>query len=86
MTIESNRFVAGVNRVDGELWHAASEGDEGELRRVDPRTGKALQTLGMPRGADVSGLESNGGDRLFCGGQKSGKVRVVRRPPSSVRR
>ena len=28
----------------------------------------------------VSGLESDGGDRFFCGGGKSGKVRAVRRP------
>jgi glutamine cyclotransferase len=79
-TIESKRFVTGVTWVDGELWHATSEGDESELRRVDPRTGEVLETLEMPRGANVSGLESDGGDRFFCGGQKSGKVRVVRRP------
>jgi hypothetical protein len=28
----------------------------------------------------VSGLESDGADRFFCGGGNSGKVRVVRRP------
>jgi hypothetical protein len=28
----------------------------------------------------VSGLESDGGDRFFCGGGRSGKVRAVRRP------
>jgi hypothetical protein len=33
----------------------------------------------MPRGAGISGPESGGGERFFCGGQKSGKVRVVRR-------
>jgi glutamine cyclotransferase len=79
-TIESNRFVTGVTWVDGELWHATSEGDESEIRRVDPRTGEVVETLEMPRGANISGLESDGGDRFFCGGQKSGKVRVVRRP------
>jgi glutamine cyclotransferase len=79
-TIESNRFVTGVTWVDGELWHATSEGDESELRRVEPRTGEVLESLEMPRGANVSGLESDGDDRFFCGGQKSGKVRVVRRP------
>ena len=79
-TIESNRFVTGVTWIDGELWHATWEGDESELRRVDPRTGEVLETLEMPRGAKVSGLESDGGDGFFCGGQKSGKVRVVRRP------
>jgi glutamine cyclotransferase len=78
--IESNRFVTGVTWVDGELWHATSEGDESELRRIEPRTGEVLESLDMPRGANVSGLESDGGDQFFCGGQKSGKVRVVRRP------
>jgi glutamine cyclotransferase len=79
-TIESNRFVTGVTWVDGELWHATWEGDESELRRVDPRTGTVLDSLAMPRGAGISGLESDGGDQFFCGGGRSGKVRVVRRP------
>lgn len=79
-TIESNRFVTGVTWVDGELWHATSEGDESELRRIDARTGEVQEMLEMPPGFNVSGLESDGKDRFFCGGQKSGKVRVVRRP------
>jgi glutamine cyclotransferase len=79
-TIESNRFVTGVTWVDGELWHATSEGEESELRRVDPQTGEVFEALEMPPGASISGLESDGGERFFCGGQKSGKVRVVRRP------
>jgi glutamine cyclotransferase len=79
-TIESNRFVTGVTWTDGELWHATLEGEESELRRVDPRTGEVLEKLEMPRGAGVSGLESDGGDQFFCGGGRSGKVRVVRRP------
>jgi glutamine cyclotransferase len=79
-TVESNRFVTGVTWVDGELWHATSEGEESEVRRIDPRTGDVIEALEMPRGANISGLESDGGDRFFCGGQKGGKVRVVRRP------
>jgi glutamine cyclotransferase len=79
-TIESNRFVTGVTWVDGELWHATSEGDESEIRRVDSQTGEVFEALEMPRGSNISGLESDGADRFFCGGQKSGKVRVVRRP------
>jgi glutamine cyclotransferase len=79
-TIESNRFVTGVTWIDGELWHATSEGDESELRRLDPQTGEVLERLEMPPGAGVSGLESDGGDQLFCGGGRSGKVRAVRRP------
>ncbi|MFL6933396.1 MAG: hypothetical protein ACJ8EJ_01970, partial [Xanthobacteraceae bacterium] len=51
-----------------------------ELRRVDPRTGEVLETLEMPAGAGVSGLESDGSDQFFCGGGSSGKVRAVRRP------
>jgi glutamine cyclotransferase len=79
-TIESNRFVTGVTWVDGELWHATWEGDESDLRRVDPRTGEVLERLEMPPGVNVSGLESDGGDQFFCGGGMSGKVRTVRRP------
>jgi glutamine cyclotransferase len=79
-TVESNRFVTGVTWVEGELWHATSEGDESDLRRVDPRTGEVLERIDMPHGIHVSGLESNGGDQFFCGGGKSGKVRTVRRP------
>jgi len=78
-TIESNRFVTGVTWIDGELWHGTWEGDVSELRRVDPRTGEVLETIEMPAGVSVSGLESDGGDRFFCGGGASGKVRTVRR-------
>ena len=79
-TIESNRFVTGVTWVDGELWHAIWEGDESELRRVDPQTGEVLERIEMPPGVGVSGLESDGHDQFFCGGGRSGKVRAVRRP------
>jgi glutamine cyclotransferase len=79
-TIESNRFVTGVTWVDGELWHGTWEGEESDLRRVDPRTGAVLETLEMPPGMVVSGLESDGADRFYAGGGRSGKVRAVRRP------
>jgi glutamine cyclotransferase len=79
-TIESNRVVTGVTWIDGELWHGTWEGNESDLRRVDPRTGEVLEKLEMPPGAGVSGLESDGGDQFFCGGGRSGKVRAVRRP------
>ena len=78
-TIESNRFVTGVTWVDGQLWHATQENDKSDLRRVDPGTGEVLERMEMPPGVLVSGLESDGGDRFFCGGGKSGKVRAVRR-------
>jgi glutamine cyclotransferase len=84
-TIESNRFVTGVSWVDGELWHGTWEGDESEVRRIDPATGEVLERLEMPPGAGVSGLESDGGERFYCGGGKSGKVRAVRRPKRPAR-
>jgi len=79
-TIESNRFVTGVTWVEGELWHGTWEGDASELRRIDPRTGGVVERLALPSGMGLSGLESDGGDRFYCGGGDSGKVRVVRRP------
>lgn len=77
-TIESKRVVTGVTWVDGELWHATWEGEEGDLLRIDPQTGDVLQELAMPSG--VSGLESDGGGCFFCGGGSSGKIKAVRRP------
>jgi len=79
-TIESNRFVTGVTWVDGELWHGTWEGEASELRRLDPATGEVLELLDLPPGVGVSGLEADGGDRFYCGGGSSGKVRAVRRP------
>jgi glutamine cyclotransferase len=79
-TIASNRFVTGVTWLDGELWHGTWEADQSELRRIDPQSGKVLEQIDMPRGVAVSGLESNGRDRFFCGGGNSGTVRAVRRP------
>jgi len=81
-TIESNRFVTGVTWVDGELWHGTWEGDESELRHVDPRDGTVLERLRMPEGTGISGLESDGAGLFWCGGGGSGKVRAVRRPRS----
>jgi glutamine cyclotransferase len=78
-TIESNRFVTGVTWLDGDLWHGTWEEDESELRRVNPQTGEVLESLKMPPDIGVSGLESNGKDRFYCGGGNSGKVRVVSR-------
>jgi outer membrane protein assembly factor BamB len=84
-TIESNRFVTGVTWVDGELWHGTWEGDESDIRRIDPESGSVLERLEMPRGTAVSGLESDGKELFYCGGGRSGKVRAVRRP-TRVRR
>ena len=79
-TIESNRFVTGVTWVDGELWHGTWEGDESDIRHIDPESGKVLVRLTMPEGVAVSGLESDGADLFYAGGGSSGKVRAVRRP------
>ncbi|RXZ37029.1 hypothetical protein D9O50_08565 [Oxalobacteraceae bacterium CAVE-383] len=79
-TIDSNRFVTGVTWVDGELWHGTWEGDESDIRRIDPVSGAVLERLEMPQGTAVSGLESDGADLFYCGGGSSGKVRAVRRP------
>ena len=84
-SIESDRFVTGVAWVEGELWHATWEGDESSLRHIDPKTGEVHETLTMPAGVGVSGLESNGDDVFFCGGGESGKIRAVERPKKKRR-
>jgi outer membrane protein assembly factor BamB len=81
-TIESDRFVTGVTWVDGELWHGTWQDEASDVRRIDRETGEVLERLEMPAGTGVSGLESDRGDRFFCGGGDSGKVRAVRRPSS----
>ena len=78
-TIQSNRFVTGVTWVDGELWHGTWEGDESDIRRINPESGAVLEQLQMPGGTGVSGLESDGAELFYCGGGASGKVRAVRR-------
>ncbi len=84
-TIESNRFVTGVTWVDGELWHGTWEGDESDIRRIDPESGVVLERLEMPHGTAVSGLESDGASLFYCGGGPTGKVRAVKRPKSARR-
>jgi len=79
-SIESNRFVTGVTWVDGELWHATWEGEQSDIRHIDPKTGEVLERLEMPDGVFVSGLESDGAGLFYAGGGGSGKVRAVRRP------
>ena len=83
-TLESDRFVTGVSWVDGELWHGTWEGDDSDLRRIDPDDGRVLERLELPAGVHVSGLESDGGDLFYCGGGRSGLVRAVRRPARSA--
>ena len=85
-TIESNRFVTGVTWVDGELWHGTWEGNDADIRHVDPDTGEVLTRLAMPEGVEISGLESDKGDLFYAGGGKSGRIRAVRRPRGRARR
>ena len=72
-----------VTWVDGELCPGTWEGDESDVRRVDPQTGEVLERLELPPGVGVSGLESDGGDRFFCGGrqERGGEGR----PPAQAR-
>jgi glutamine cyclotransferase len=79
-TIETARFVTGVTWIDGELWHGSWDDDGSDLRRLDSKTGEVLESIEMPPGIGVSGLESNGSDLFFCGGGSSGKLRAIRRP------
>lgn len=79
-TLESNRFVTGVTFVEGELWHGTWEGEESELRRLDPESGAVLESHALPAGTGITGLESDGADRFYCGGGSSGKVRALARP------
>lgn len=79
-TIEAIRFVTGVTWLGDELWHGTLEDGASELRRIDPKSGAVQERLEMPAGIGVTGLESDGRDRFFCGGGNSGKVRAVRRP------
>src|SRR5262245_25628504 len=79
-TIQSDRFVTGVSWVNGELWHATQEGEQSDLRHVDPETGAVLERLELPPGVAVSGLEADGAGVFYCGGSTSGKVRAVRKP------
>lgn len=85
-SIETNRFVTGVTWVDGELWHGTWEDDASEIRRIDPADGTVLQSLQMPPGTSVSGLESDGAGLFYAGGGSSGKVRAVRKPLARPRR
>src|SRR5918998_5173687 len=72
-TIESKRFVTGVTWVEGELWHGTWEGDESDLRRVDPRTGEGLERVQKPPRGGGSGVRCPGGGQVFFGGGRRGE-------------
>jgi glutamine cyclotransferase len=79
-TFECSRMVTGVTWIDGELWHGTWDADGSDLRRLDPQSGEVLDVIGMPDGIGVSGLDTDGQGRFFCGGGNSGLVRAVERP------
>jgi hypothetical protein len=82
--------VHGVTYDGQSVWLAAGD----RLHAFDPANGKTVRSLDVaghagtrvlaaipaPGGGGDSGPESDGGDRFFCGGGGSGKVRAVRRP------
>jgi glutamine cyclotransferase len=85
-TIDSTRHVTGVTWVEGELWHGgATESEDCALVRVDPKSGAVLEQIDLPQGIFVSGLESDGKDRFFCGGGSSGKIRAVAKPKTGAK-
>lgn len=74
---------SGLAWAEGSLWVGGYR--ERKIHQVDPETGEVRERLDMPAGIGVSGLESDGNGRFFCGGGPSGKLRVVRRPGSAAR-
>jgi len=82
-TIESNRFVTGVDLGGREMWHGTWEAEESEIRHIDPEVAPCSSGCRMPKGMGVSGLESDGADLFYAGGGGAGKVRAVRRPKRS---
>ena len=63
-TVPSDRLVTGVTFAEG----GAVEDGQAEIRRVDPSSGEVLESLTLPEGAFISGLESDGHGRLYAGG------------------
>jgi len=78
-TLESNRFVTGVTWAGDGLWHATWEGEVSELRHVDAKSGEVLETVELPAGITVSGLEFDGRGTFYCGGGGTGKVRAIKK-------
>jgi sugar lactone lactonase YvrE len=84
-TVRSDRLVTGITFADGELWHGSMDGEAPEsgpsaLHRIDPQSGAVLESLDMPEGDTISGLEYDGQGRFYAGGGSAGRLRVIRRP------
>lgn len=78
-TLKSDRWVTGVSCFEGQLWHGVAPTDDepAELRRLAP-DGAVEETITLPKDVFVSGLELTP-QGFWCGGGKSGKLRLVRR-------
>ena len=68
--------VHGVTHDGKHVWAAVGA----NLLAIDPDSGAVLERLEMPKGAGVSGLESDGKDLFYAGGGATGKIRAVRKP------
>jgi streptogramin lyase len=79
-TVQSDRLVTGVTFAEGELWHGSADAGTSEIRHIDASSGEVLESLALPEGAFVSGLEYDGKGRFYAGGGRSGRLRVIRRP------
>lgn len=79
-TLASDRWVTGVSCVDGALWHATTsdDGKPGELRRLGS-DGAIQESLEVPEGIFVSGLERTKDGTFWCGGGSSGKLRRMKK-------
>lgn len=79
-TLSSDRFVTGVSCVEGALWHATTsdDGRAGEIRRLGA-DGEVEESIGVPEGLFVSGLEGTKDGTFWCGGGSSGKLRKMRK-------
>lgn len=79
-TLSSDRWVTGVSCVDGALWHATTsdDGKPGEIRRL-AADGTIEESLVVPDGVFVSGLEGAKDGTFWCGGGSSGKLRKMRK-------
>ena len=80
-TIESNRFVTGVTWVDGELWHGTWEGDESDIRRIDPAERRRARAAGDAAAAPSSAGSSPTAQACSMpAADRAERCRAVRRP------